>query len=267
MRFTSGLRRSGLLFVLLIASVGLQIGCACTKPDCGFGITAPHDGQTLPPGDVDVRLSPRGGNFCNFAAHRYEVRLDDGQPVQIASGADLSTRFPGVTAGEHTARADALDSSDRVVASASVRFRVEAPPAPAPPPPSAAAPVVAPPSSESPEEMNRKGYLKDVFFDFDRYEIRSDQRDPLSANAEWLSRHPEVPVTIEGHCDERGTRGYNQALGERRANAAKDYLVRSGVDAGRITTISYGKDRPFDQGHDETAWAKNRRAHFVVTGK
>ena len=264
----SGLRRSGLLFVLLIAGVALQIGCACTKPDCGFGITAPQDGQTLPPGDVEVRLSPRGGNFCNFAAHGYDVRLDNGQPVRIPSATELSTRFPGVTAGEHTARADALDSLDRVVATASVRFRVEAPPAPAPPPPAPTpAPVVAPPAPETPDEMNRNGYLKDVFFDFDRYEIRADQRDPLSANAGWLTRNPEVQVTIEGHCDERGTRGYNLALGERRANAAKDYLVRTGVDAGRITTISYGKDRPFDPGHDETAWAKNRRAHFVVTGK
>ncbi|MEO6326860.1 MAG: peptidoglycan-associated lipoprotein Pal [Thermoanaerobaculia bacterium] len=263
----SGLRKSGLLFILLLASVALQIGCACTKPECGFGITAPTDGATLPQGDVEVRLSPRGGNFCNFAAHGYDVRLDNGQPMRVASSADLMTRFPNVGAGEHTVRAEALDSFDRVVATATVRFRIEAPPPPPPAPTPAPAPEVAPPASETPDEMNRKGYLKDVFFDFDRYEIRQDQRDPLSANAEWLSRHAEVQVTIEGHCDERGTRGYNLALGERRANAAKDYLVRSGVDASRITTISYGKDRPFDSGHDETAWAKNRRAHFVVTGK
>ena len=73
-----------------------------------------------------------------------------------------------------------------------------------------------------------------------------------------------MAVTIEGHCDERGTNAYNLALGEKRANAAKDYLVSLGVDGGRITTISYGEEKPFDAGHDETAWTKNRRGHFVV---
>lgn len=117
------------------------------------------------------------------------------------------------------------------------------------------------------EAMNRAGYLKDAFFDFDKYDVREDQRPMLTANAEWLRRYPSVKVRVEGHCDERGTAQYNLALGEKRAAAAKDYLVSLGIDSSRIETLSYGKERPFDPGHDEAAWAKNRRAHFVIVAK
>ena len=115
--------------------------------------------------------------------------------------------------------------------------------------------------------LNTKGYLKDVFYEFDKADIREDQRNFLSANAEWLRKYGTVRLLIEGHCDERGTSQYNLALGDKRANAAKDYLVSLGIDGSRIETRSLGKERPFDAGHDESAWAKNRRAHFVVTAK
>jgi len=111
------------------------------------------------------------------------------------------------------------------------------------------------------------GMLKPAFFDYDKADIRSDARDVLAANATWLKKYPSVQFTIEGHTDERGTAQYNLALGDRRANAAKDYLVSLGVDASRVKTVSYGKERPFATGHDEDSWQKNRRAHFVVTGK
>jgi peptidoglycan-associated lipoprotein len=110
-------------------------------------------------------------------------------------------------------------------------------------------------------------YLKPEFYDYDKADLRGDARDVLSANASWLKSHASVLFTIEGHSDERGTAQYNLALGDRRANAAKEYLVSLGVDAGRIKTVSYGKERPFATGHDEDSWAKNRRAHFVVTAK
>jgi peptidoglycan-associated lipoprotein len=110
-------------------------------------------------------------------------------------------------------------------------------------------------------------YLKPAFFDYDKADIRSDARDVLAANATWLKKYPSVRFTIEGHADERGTAQYNLALGDRRANAAKDYVVSLGVDASRIKTVSYGKERPFTTGHDEDSWQKNRRAHFVVTAK
>ena len=111
------------------------------------------------------------------------------------------------------------------------------------------------------------GNLKPAFFDYDKADIRGDSRDVLAANAAWLKKYPSVQFTIEGHTDDRGTAQYNLALGDRRANAAKDYLASLGVDASRIKTVSYGKERPFATGHDEDSWQKNRRAHFVVTGK
>ena len=106
--------------------------------------------------------------------------------------------------------------------------------------------------------------LSDVYFDFDSYNLTSEAKGTLEGNAREMKRVTAGNVTIEGHCDERGTRAYNLALGEKRANAAKDYLVALGVSATRINTVSYGKERPFDDGHDESAWAKNRRGHFVA---
>lgn len=106
--------------------------------------------------------------------------------------------------------------------------------------------------------------VKDVFFDFDRYDIRDDARATLTANARSLKERMGINLLIEGHCDERGSEKYNLALGDRRANAAKNFLVDQGITAGRMDTISLGEERPFAEGHDETAWAQNRRAHFVL---
>lgn len=103
-----------------------------------------------------------------------------------------------------------------------------------------------------------------VNFDTDRYNIDASDQGVLQSQASWLARYPAKRVTIEGHCDERGTRDYNIALGERRANAAKNYLVSLGVDPSRITVVSYGKERPLALGSDEEAWAKNRRAVTVT---
>lgn len=103
-----------------------------------------------------------------------------------------------------------------------------------------------------------------VFFGLDQYDIDAEDQATLQSQAAWLQQNPSVRVTIEGHCDERGTRDYNIALGERRANAAKNYLASLGVDPGRITTVSYGKERPAALGSDEAAWAQNRRAVTVT---
>lgn len=148
--------------------------------------------------------------------------------------------------------------------------------APAPTP----APVaVAPESTPAPapaeaaelvgsiDELNRRGYLVDALFDFDQYAIRLDQRAALDRDATWLRKQSSVKILVEGHCDERGTAQYNMALGERRAQAVKDYLAGLGVDSSRIQVVSYGKERPFASGHDENAWAENRRGHFLVTAR
>lgn len=103
-----------------------------------------------------------------------------------------------------------------------------------------------------------------IFFDTDRYNIDAQDQVALQGQAQYLMQYPAVRATVEGHADERGTREYNLALGERRANAAKNYLVSLGVDAGRITTVSYGKERPVALGSDEESWARNRRAVTVT---
>jgi peptidoglycan-associated lipoprotein len=106
--------------------------------------------------------------------------------------------------------------------------------------------------------------LKDIYFDFDSYDLRPDTRETLKANAAWLMDNPTVILDIEGHCDERGTNDYNMALGAKRAQAAMDYLITVGVAAGRLSTTSYGEEVPVCQEHTEECWAKNRRDRFVI---
>ena len=122
-------------------------------------------------------------------------------------------------------------------------------------------------TSKSLDDLNRDSPLKPVYYDLDSSDVNSDGQQILQANAAVLKRYPGWQVTIEGHCDERGTAEYNLALGERRALAAKTYLVSLGIAADKVRTVSYGKEFPFDAGHEDNAWSKNRRAHFVITAK
>ncbi|HSR66743.1 MAG TPA: peptidoglycan-associated lipoprotein Pal [Acidobacteriota bacterium] len=115
------------------------------------------------------------------------------------------------------------------------------------------------------EEAIRAGRVKPVFFAYDKAQLTAQAEETLQANARIFREYPEANFVIEGHCDERGSEEYNLALGERRAQAARDYLVSLGVAAGRMSTISYGEERPFAQGHDESAWRQNRRAHFSTS--
>lgn len=133
--------------------------------------------------------------------------------------------------------------------------------------PSPAAPgTAAPATPPRPSEFRETPNLKDVYFDFDRYDIRPSDARTLDTNAAWLKTNNDL-VLIEGHCDERGTNEYNLALGERRAKATMNYLVGQGVQANRITIISYGKERPTCTEHSEGCWTKNRRAHFLVKAR
>ncbi len=131
--------------------------------------------------------------------------------------------------------------------------------------PLASAKVAAPAGTAT--VQSEAGRLEDVFFDFNTERIREDQKAVLEANAAWLKARPETRVTIEGHADERGTSEYNVALGDRRAKTTREYLVAKGIAANRITVVSYGEEKPFVLGHDETAWRWNRRVHFVVSGQ
>ena len=177
-----------------------------------------------------------------------------------------------------------------VVAPACNRRKPNTIPQPAPPPveapPSVTTPPPAPPrgpervedrqpvagltdegiDSRSLDELNRNSPLKPAFFLLDSADLDDAGRSIVTGNVEILKKNAWV-VTIEGHCDERGTAEYNLALGERRAAAVKTYMVSLGIAPDRLRTVSYGKEFPFDQGHGEDAWSKNRRAHFVITSK
>ena len=157
---------------------------------------------------------------------------------------------------------------------------VPPPAAPAPPPPPAppaAAQRPAPTQASLSEEeifrrktldqLNAERPLGDVFFDYDMSEIRGDARGPLQANADWMKKWSGTQVMLEGHGDSRGSSEYNLALGTRRANSVKDYMVSLGVPATRVTVVSKGKEAPFCADETEACWQQNRRGHFVVTGK
>ena len=145
---------------------------------------------------------------------------------------------------------------------------------PAPPEP-VTEPAIVPPepvrddaiSSASLDDLNRNSPLQPVFFELDSSDLSPAAQRALDQDAGLLKKYGTWTITIEGHCDERGTAEYNLALGERRAIAARAYLVSLGISADRLRTVSYGKEFPFDPGHDESAYTKNRRAHFVITAK
>ena len=131
-------------------------------------------------------------------------------------------------------------------------------------PPPVVEPEPPPPPPPPPEPEVKEIYLAPIFFDFDKYDLRSGDREILKRNADQLVENPDATIRIEGHCDERGTVEYNLALGEKRARAAMQFLVDMGVDPSRLSIVSYGEEKPLDPGHDERAWAKNRRVEFVL---
>jgi peptidoglycan-associated lipoprotein len=150
-----------------------------------------------------------------------------------------------------------------------------APPAPPPPPAPAPAPAPAPRalteeevfSRKSVDQLNAERPLTDAYFDYDKSDLREDGRASLQKDAEYLKKWSSIVVSVEGHCDTRGSSEYNLALGSRRATAVKDYLVSLGVAANRITVVSKGKEQPFCGEETESCWQQNRRGHFIVTAK
>jgi peptidoglycan-associated lipoprotein len=180
------------------------------------------------------------------------------------------TAFTGATAGCHKKTTPILRPAPPPPSTAGgASTSLPAPPEPV------AEPSIVPPEpvkddairSASLDDINRNSPLQPLFFELDSSDVNGQGQTTLNANAALLKKYPSWAVTIEGHCDERGTAEYNLALGERRAVAARAYLVSLGISGDRLRTVSYGKEFPFDPGHDEASFAKNRRAHFVVTGK
>ncbi len=147
------------------------------------------------------------------------------------------------------------------------------PPPPPPPPPPAAAPSPRALTEEevfarkSLDQLNAEKPLEDVYFEYDKSDLRPEGRTALQKDADFMKKWSSTVVTVEGHCDVRGSSEYNLALGNRRASAAKDYLVSLGIPANRITVISKGKEQPFCTEDNESCWQQNRRGHFVVTAK
>jgi len=143
---------------------------------------------------------------------------------------------------------------------------------PPPPPPPVVVDTTPPPDTTPPEPPQppppppelKQSQLQTVYFDFDKYNLRADAKAALDMDYDLLMEFPDAIVKIEGNCDERGTVEYNQSLGQKRAQAVMDYLVGRGIPADRLSTISYGKERPVDPGHNEAAWAKNRRCDFRI---
>lgn len=183
-------------------------------------------------------------------------------PASIPSTTSAAKALPGSlspgVSGDVTKGAGANEPR---VTSLTPSIASTATPSPAPPGPTAGARTAVPPS---PKEFVSTGTLKDIYFDFDRWDITPAAAKTLKENAGWLKANPRHLLLIEGHCDERGTSEYNLALGERRAAAARTFLVSLGIGVGRITTISYGEERPVCTEKSEPCWAQTRRAHFLA---
>jgi peptidoglycan-associated lipoprotein len=170
-------------------------------------------------------------------------------------------------------RPPAISPASTSAVSAPAPTAASRPPAPPAPPPVAARPAAVPLSEDelfrrkSLDQLNAERPLADAFFEYDQFTLRDDARKALQTDAAWLSKWAQTVISIEGYCDERGTAEYNLALGERRASVVKDYLESLGVSPSRIRTVSLGKEARFCQESTEECWSKNRRGHFVITGK
>ena len=249
--------------------------CTCTTGG-GFRITTPTDGAHFPVDTpVEVCVTPVGGDFCYFPPKAYEVSLDGGQSRMIpAETKPLCTTYTGVAAGPHVADAFVMRQGKRGETSRA-KFVVDPPPPPPTPAPTPVpAPMTAPaepppPPPAAAEEMvkitQKGGYLEDIFFDYNKFAIKPEYHDRLQRGAEWIKNHPDTLVTIEGHCDLRGTNAYNLVLGKKRSQATFDHMVKLGVDPARITVTTVGVEKPFATGKNEAAYASNRRSHFIVT--
>jgi peptidoglycan-associated lipoprotein len=246
------IRLAGRIALISLLSI-VAIGVGCKKPPVAVAPPPPPPPAAPPPARPTVTLQAA------------PATVQRGQSVTLtwsSSNATTLNLAPGVgnVAPQGSSSVSPTDSITYTItatgpggmADASARVTVTPPPPPRP----AAAP------EPSLDELFTRN-VKDAFFDYDSASIRADAREALSQTAQFLRSYPQVRVTIEGHCDERGSTEYNLALGDRRAQATKDFLASLGVTADRMDTISYGKERPSCTEHSESCWQQNRRGHFV----
>jgi len=239
--------------VVLFGVVLAVVGVGCKKPVTATPAAPPP--PPPPPAQPTVTLQATPANVQRGQAATLRWSSTNATSLTLAPGV-------GNVSPEGNTSVTPADSTTYTItamgpggsATANTRVTVTVPP---PPPP---APVAAAPSLE---ELFAKG-VKDAYFDFDKADLRPDARSALTETAGFLKSYPQIKVMIEGHCDERGSTEYNLALGDRRAQAAKDFLVSLGVASDRMQTVSYGKERPFCTEHLEDCWQQNRRGHFAM---
>jgi peptidoglycan-associated lipoprotein len=237
---------------LLLSILGIFIFVAGCKKKVGTAPPTPAPAPTPERPTVALKASPTavdsGGAVTLTWSSTNATDLDLEPGIgKVAPQGSTSTNVTQSTTFTITA------NGPGGTATATASVSVSAPEAPAP------APAPQPGLSELFDQN-----VKDAFFDFNKSDIRADARNALTKDAEFLRSYSQIRVTIEGHCDERGSTEYNLGLGERRAQAAKNYLISLGIQAGRIDTVSWGKERPFCSEHTEDCWQANRRAHFVM---
>ncbi|HXY23443.1 MAG TPA: peptidoglycan-associated lipoprotein Pal [Candidatus Acidoferrum sp.] len=240
------LYRAGLLAAL--AAAVLVVGCAkkVTPPPPAPPPPAPAPARPT----VTLQASPSTVNKGDSAT----LTWNSTDATQLSIAPDV-----GAVTAQGSTKVTPSDSTTYTItatgpggsASAAASVTVNAPPPPPPPPPA--------------PDLDKLFLqeVRDAYFDYDKADIRPDAREALSKTADFLKSYPQIKATIEGHCDERGSTEYNLGLGQRRADATKNYLVSLGVSADRLNTISYGKEKPFCMEHNETCWQQNRRGHFV----
>ncbi len=239
---------------LLLAAVSLT-GTACKKkvaPPPAVTKTEPPPPPPPPPSPT-IRLSVSPSTVQRGQSASLEWSSTNAANVTIDAGiGSVDTSGRRSVSPENSTTYTATATGPGGNAKAEARLTVTVPPPPTPPPP----------VSISDSEFFSTN-VKDIFFDFDQYNIREDARATLQGNARALAERPGISFTIEGHCDERGSEKYNLALGDRRANSAREFLVGQGVNASRIETISYGKEKPVCSEHTEDCWQKCRHDHFL----
>ncbi len=245
------------LAVLTVLLIGIAVtGSGCKKkvtpPPAAPPVTAAPPAPAPPAPTISLSASPstiergQSATLSWNTSNATSVTIDGGIGTVEPSG---SRSISPTNSATYTARATGPGGS----ANAETRITVTAPPPPTPPP--------ARPLTDAEFVESR---VKDIFFDYDKYDIRDDARTTLQEDARALAERSGLRLTIEGHCDERGSEKYNLALGDKRANATKEFLVGQGVASDRLDTISYGEERPVCSEHTEDCWAKNRRAHFTL---
>lgn len=254
-------RKNVLLVVFLILLLAVASGCKKRQP---VPVPASRSGTEAPP---VIQLSANPAIIAYGQSTTLTWSTTGATSVRIENTGTFPANGSTVLKPEASTTYTAVAEGPGGQRTAQVRVTVtgQAPPSGAP------RPQPEPPARPPVEERNLtteevfSTQIGDVFFDFDKYDLTPEAQTALSNNARVLSEKiPGASILIEGHCDERGTEEYNLALGDKRANAARDFLIARGISASRIRTISYGEERPLDPGHDEDAWSRNRRAHFVL---